>query len=144
MAKWQSLRACKPADFAMATFMNSIGSSGPSVTLGERRFGERLKTLLEDDYFCWHNVPVGPKRQYPDFVLLHPRRGLLFFEVKDWRLDAIHAITKHSMEIHMGEGGVKTAENPLEQARGYTMTIVNKLSAADTGSFTGLQARAKH
>jgi hypothetical protein len=112
----------------MATFVNSIGSGGMSATPGERRFGERLKTLLEDDYICWHNVPVGPRRHYPDFVLLHPGRGLLVFEVKDWRLDAIHAITKHSVEIHMAEGGIKTVENPLEQARGYTMTIVNKLS----------------
>lgn len=108
--------------------MNTIGSGAQSVTPGERRFGERLRCLLEDDYLCWHNVPVGPRRQYPDYVVLHPRRGLLVFEVKDWRLDAIHAITKHSLEIHMAEGNVKTLENPLEQARGYAMTIVNKLS----------------
>lgn len=112
----------------MATFLNSIGSGSQACTPGERRFGERLRTLLEDDYLCWHNVPVGPKRQYPDYVVLHPGRGLLVFEVKDWRLEAIHAITKHSVEIHTANGAVKTVENPLEQARGYAMTIVNKLS----------------
>ncbi len=44
-------------------------------TPGERRFAERLEKLLEDDYLCWSNVPVGPKARYPDFVVLHPRRG---------------------------------------------------------------------
>lgn len=112
----------------MARFLNSIGSGGQAATSGERRFGERLRTLLEDDYLCWHNVPVGFERRYPDFVVLHPRRGLLVFEVKDWKLETIHAITKHSVEIHTSEGALKTVENPLEQARGYCMTIVNKLS----------------
>lgn len=56
----------------MARFINSIGSGGQAVTPGERRFGERLRTLLEEDYLCWHDVPIGPARQHPDFVLLHP------------------------------------------------------------------------
>ncbi|WP_239664843.1 hypothetical protein [Stutzerimonas stutzeri] len=33
-------------------------------TPGERRFAERLEKLLEDDYLCWSNVPVGPKARY--------------------------------------------------------------------------------
>jgi len=112
----------------MARFLNSIGSGGQVATSGERRFGERLRTLLEDDYLCWHNVPVGFARRYPDFVVLHPGRGLLVFEIKDWKLETIHAITKHSVEIHTPEGALKTKVSPLEQARGYCMAIVNKLS----------------
>lgn len=49
-------------------------------TTGERRFAERLDKLLEDDYLCWYNVPIGPKVRYPDFVVLHPRRGVLVLE----------------------------------------------------------------
>ncbi len=113
----------------MGQFLNPIGSNSGTLPPGERRFGERLKTLLEEDYLCWHNVPVGPSRQYPDYVMLHPRRGLWVFEVKDWRLEAFHAITKHSVELHVPDGGIKTLANPLEQARGYCMTIVNKLSS---------------
>jgi hypothetical protein len=33
-----------------------------AATSGERRFVERLQTLLEEDYLCWFDVPVGPKR----------------------------------------------------------------------------------
>ena len=54
----------------MGLFINSIGGDGIKPTPGERRFGERLRTLLEDDYLCWHNVPIGPLRQHPDFVVL--------------------------------------------------------------------------
>jgi len=60
----------------MASLIPSMGSctfdSG-----GERRFAERLEAKLEDDYLCWYNVPVGPSTRHPDFIVLHPRRGLL-------------------------------------------------------------------
>lgn len=55
------------------------------MTQGERRTAERLEQKLDDDYLVWYDVPVGPKHSHPDFVVLHPRRGLLILEVKDWR-----------------------------------------------------------
>jgi hypothetical protein len=55
----------------------------------ERRFAARLRQFLEDDYLCWYNVPLGPKHRHPDFVILHPGRGLLVLEIKDWTLDTI-------------------------------------------------------
>ncbi len=112
----------------MATFLNSIGSGGQLVTSGERRFGERLRALLEEDYLCWHDVPIGPVRQHPDFVVLHPGRGLWVFEVKDWRLENLRMIGNVQVDLISPEGSVKTVANPLEQARAYCMTIVNKLS----------------
>ncbi|MFZ4597862.1 MAG: 3'-5' exonuclease [Terrimicrobiaceae bacterium] len=112
----------------MATFLNSIGCGGQSVTPGERRFGERLRTLLENDYLCWHDVPVGPVRQHPDFVVLHPGRGLWVFEVKDWRIETLRMIGNVHVDLITPEGAVKTVANPIEQARAYCMTIVNKLS----------------
>ena len=45
----------------MAQFINSFEK--PGVTPGERRFGCRLREFLENDYLCWHNVPVGTLRQ---------------------------------------------------------------------------------
>jgi superfamily I DNA/RNA helicase len=47
--------------------------------------------------------------------------------VKDWKLDTIRCIDKISAQIHVN-GAVKTVANPLEQARQYTMTVVNKLA----------------
>ncbi|MEE4463987.1 NERD domain-containing protein, partial [Azotobacter chroococcum] len=49
-------------------------------TPGERRLAERLEKKLEDDYLCWFNIPVGPKALQPDFVVLHPQRGVLVLE----------------------------------------------------------------
>lgn len=59
------------------------------MTGGERRVAQRLIEKLEDDYLCWYDVPIGSKSQHPDFIILHPRRGLLVLEVKDWKLDTI-------------------------------------------------------
>jgi hypothetical protein len=112
----------------MATFLNAIGSGSMQVTPGERRFGERLRTLLEDDYLCWHDVPVGPLRQHPDFIVLHPHRGLWVYEVKDWKLDSLRMIGNHEVELITPDGAVKTIANPIEQARAYCLAIVNKLS----------------
>jgi hypothetical protein len=69
------------------------------MTSGERRFASRLETHLEDDYLCWYDVPVGPAGAHPDFVILHPRRGILILEVKDWRLSGIHAFGKTSVTL---------------------------------------------
>ena len=91
-------------------------------TSGERRFAERLDKLLEDDYLCWHNVPVGPRVRYPDFVALHPRRGVLVLEVKDWKLTTIHRADKSCVELLTNEG-LKRATNPLTQARVYALEL---------------------
>lgn len=109
----------------MARFLNPIGAG---ATPGERRLAERLRTFLEDDYLCWYNVPVGPVRQYPDFIVLHPGRGIWVLEVKDWKLDQLRMIGSVDVELITPEGAVKTLANPLEQARQYCMTVVNKLS----------------
>lgn len=95
-------------------------------TRGEARFAERLEKKLEDDYLCWHDVPVGPANAHPDFVVLHPRRGLLVLEIKDWRLDNIKSITKHDVSL-LTNAGLKHKPNPLEQARQYTHAVVNAL-----------------
>ncbi len=110
----------------MAKLINPITNGRRDVTPGERRFAKRLETLLEDDYLCWFNVPIGPARHYPDFLILHPSRGLLLLEVKDWKLETIRRIDKISAELCV-DGAVKTVANPLEQARSYTLTVVNKL-----------------
>jgi hypothetical protein len=93
-----------------------------SATSGERRFGQRLEALLEDDYLCWFNVPIGRRYQHPDFVVLHPRRGLLVLEVKDWKLDNIISINPDTVSL-MTLGGLKEQLHPLAQARQYAHAI---------------------
>lgn len=96
------------------------------MTPGERRLAERLEQKLDDDYLLWYDVPVGPKRSHPDFVVLHPRRGLLILEVKDWRLDTIRQASKGNWEI-LADGVPKTVINPAEQARQHAHQVVDAL-----------------
>ena len=96
------------------------------MTAGERRLAERLEKKLDDDYLLWYDVPVGPKQSHPDFVVLHPRRGILILETKDWRLETIQRATRQAWEIIPG-GDVKVVINPLAQARHCAIQVVNAL-----------------
>ena len=87
---------------------------------------ERLEQKLDDDYLLWYDVPVGPKYSHPDFVVMHPRRGLLVLEIKDWRLATIRTVDKETWEI-IPDGIPKDVINPLEQARQYAHQVVNSL-----------------
>jgi hypothetical protein len=95
---------------------------------GERRFARLLETVLEDDYLCWHNVPIGPARLHPDFIILHPQRGLIILEVKDWRCNSIQKIDPYVATILTNDGLV-AQKNPLEQARGYALAVVDILKS---------------
>jgi len=66
---------------------------------GERRFARRLESHLEADYLCWYEMPVGKRQRYSDFIILHPRRGLLLLEVKDWKLETIRKIDRVTVTL---------------------------------------------
>lgn len=110
----------------MATLIPSYSTCASRMTPGERRFAQRLEAKLEDDYLCWFDVPIGQSMRHPDFVVLHPKRGLLILEVKDWKLDTIQSITKSDVSLLTPKGLVH-APNPLEQARQYAHAVVNVL-----------------
>jgi len=96
------------------------------MTSGERRLAERLEQKLDDDYLMWYDVPVGPKRTHPDFVIIHPRRGILILETKDWKLETIRKANRQCWEI-VPEGQLKVEKNPLEQARHCAIQVVRAL-----------------
>lgn len=89
---------------------------------GERRVFEALARQLEDDYTIWHNVPIMGSSREPDFVILHPQRGLLILEVKDWRLASIRDANPMRVELQTERGPV-TVVHPLSQARAYALDI---------------------
>jgi hypothetical protein len=111
----------------MATVIPALSTCVARMTQGERRLAERFEQKLDDDYLVWYDVPVGPKHAHPDFVILHPRRGLLILEVKDWRLETVRKANKLTWEILAG-GAPKNVPNPVEQARHYAHQVVDALS----------------
>jgi hypothetical protein len=110
----------------MATLIPAIGSCRHRMTEGERRLADRLESKLEDDYLVWFDVPVGPKQSQPDFVLLHPRRGLLILENKHWHVETVQSATRQYFEI-LVDGQTKVVINPLAQARHCAIQVVNQL-----------------
>jgi hypothetical protein len=113
----------------MATLIPALGSCVSRMTAGERRTAERLEDKLDVDYLLWYDVAVGPKHQHPDFVVMHPRRGILILEVKDFLLgknSTVISANKQTWDIH-GDYGPKTIPNPLEQARQYAQAVADAL-----------------
>jgi superfamily I DNA/RNA helicase len=115
------------------------------MTPGERRTAERLEQKLDAGDLLWYDVAVGPRHQHPDFVVMHPRRGILILEVKDFRLSTLIQAHKQTCDIH-GEPGPKTLPNPLERARQYAHQVVDALErdpqlVQPEGRHKGKQAR---
>ena len=115
----------------MAKLFPVLSSVARRMTGGERRFASRLETHLEDDYLCWYDVPVGPAGAHPDFIILHPRRGILILEVKDWRLSSIQAFGKTSVTL-VTEKGLKHTLGLLLDGKELTSisTILDRSYAA--------------
>ncbi len=110
----------------MATLIPALSACTSRMTSGERRLAQRLEDKLDDDYLLWYDVPMGPKNAHPDFCVMHPRRGILVLEVKDWKLSTIQQADKQTWEI-IPDGIPKSVINPLEQARQYAHQVVNAL-----------------
>jgi len=106
----------------MASLIPTRGSCAARMTGGERRLAERLEQKLEDDYVVWYDVPIGLKQRHPDFVILHPRRGLLVLEVKDWKADTIQQADRTQFTLVTARGLVKE-NNPLLQARACALEV---------------------
>lgn len=75
---------------------------------------------------CWYDIPLGGKRRYPDFIILHPARGLLFLEVKDWKASSIKRISHSEVDL-LTSTGLKTTVNPIEQARQCSYQVLQVL-----------------
>lgn len=125
----------------MAQLIPNLSTCLSRMTSGEKRLARRFEAFLEEDYLCWYDIPVGRRRRYPDFIVLHPSRGLLFLEVKDWKLDTIKKISKSRVELLTDNGRV-TVSNPIEQVRQCAYQVINQLELDDqlvnqSGDYTG-------
>lgn len=110
----------------MAALIPALGACVGRMTSGERRLAERLEHKLDADYLLWYDVPVGPQQLHPDFIILHPQRGLLILEVKDWSLRTVRCASRGRWTILVG-GEEKCVQSPFEQARHYAEAVVDLL-----------------
>jgi Nuclease-related domain/UvrD-like helicase C-terminal domain/AAA domain len=110
----------------MATLIPALSSCVSRMTGGERRLAQRLEDKLDAEYLLWYDVPIGAKHSHPDFVVLHPYRGLLILEVKDWKLATIQQADKETWVI-LDNGVPKHVPSPLLQARHYVHEVINAL-----------------
>ncbi len=117
------------SDSHLAQIIPNRNTCLPRMTAGERRFVHRLEDKLEDDYLVWYDVPVGPKQRHPDFLILHPSRGFLILEVKDWKLETVVEFDRMSVTLATDRGLVH-AISPLAQARSYANEL-NRVLQSD-------------
>lgn len=93
---------------------------------GEKRVLDALACHLEDDYAVWHNISIMGSGREPDFVILHPRRGLLILEVKDWKRQTI--VEANPMQVQLRtDAGIVHSDHPVAQARGYMLDLIHQL-----------------
>ncbi|MDQ6995408.1 MAG: 3'-5' exonuclease [Mariprofundaceae bacterium] len=97
------------------------------MTRGEIQVAFRLQKFLPDDCLVWYDIPIGAKRRYPDFIILHPKKGLLLLEVKDWQPKSVKNISKRSVKLATQNGSV-VKNHPLEQVRGCAHALINMLA----------------
>ncbi|KAF7599388.1 MAG: hypothetical protein CGU28_10840 [Candidatus Dactylopiibacterium carminicum] len=127
----------------MATLIPAYSTCTGRMQPGERRVAQRLEAKLEDDYLCWYDVPLGNHRNdHPDFIILHPRRGILILEVKDWKPGTLQAMTKTDATI-LTDTGVKHVPNLKEQARHYAQAVARVLERDPQLVFTSGREQGK-
>lgn len=110
----------------MAVFPQGKTRVRERANAGEKRVLDALSRHLEDDYAVWHNIPIMGSGHEPDFVILHPQRGLLILEVKDWKRQTIAEANTMLVELRTAHGSTNV-EHPVSQARGYMLDLVHHL-----------------
>lgn len=95
------------------------------MTAGERQVARVLLDSLEDDCLVWYDLFPG-ERRYPAFIVLHPERGLLFLEVRDWRAATLKRMSRTTCTLETDEGRREVA-HPLELARQCAQRVLKDL-----------------
>lgn len=117
---------CAQGDFNVAIFPQGKTRVRERANASEKRVLDALARHLEDDYAVWHNIPIMGSGREPDFVILHPQRGLLVLEVKDWKRRTI--VDANTMLVQLDTPhGITHTDHPVAQARGYMLDLIHQL-----------------
>ena len=98
------------------------------TTDGERQVYQFLSTVAKPDsrFISWYTPDIDGKE--PDFIMFYDEVGLVVFEVKDWTLRQIRDANPNVFNLEIG-GDITQRENPLHQARGYFLRLMEKIEA---------------
>ncbi|GAB3374172.1 3'-5' exonuclease [Azotobacter armeniacus] len=110
----------------MAVLIPPLSACLSRMTAGQRRVARVLQDSLADDCLVWYDIRPGRARCHSDFIVLHPGRGLLFLEVRDWTAGSIKRISLSTCTLETAEGCHEVA-HPLAQARHCALQVVNDL-----------------
>lgn len=108
-----------------------------SATNGERKLHEIFKDLYDndEDVHVWYEPPPVTVRdnignhikKFTDFIIFHPKFGILNLEVKDWPLNHINKISHNKWDIISRHNKIISKENPFEQSRRCAYGIKERL-----------------
>jgi len=87
---------------------------------GEKYFKEKICSSNIFDGWTLYEQPIL-NSMHPDFILLHPEKGVLIVEVKDWHLRP-PAYSNDGMVL--GSHGKYINKNPISQVRAYKDMIL--------------------
>ena len=88
----------------------------PTLTPGERKILEKLKTLYREakqEGILYIQPRI--RNMEPDFILIDRKRGVALLEVKDWGIAYINRVDRRKVELNDG----KTVDNPLFKTNRY-------------------------
>jgi len=105
----------------------------PTTSTAERRLYEGFLEQLPDDYVVYHSVDWvlsghgTPEQGEADFVIAHPRDGMLVLEAKGGRMRYEPSMRRWFQSGRSGEHALK--EDPFHQARDEMHSLVKILRA---------------
>jgi len=110
----------------MAQFPQGLGQVWQRCNAGQRRLLAQLKRCLGDEHLVWHDLPLAPGGQRPDFVLLSPRQGLLLLQLKDWTRSQLLDADRDELTLHAGPRPL-TVVHPLHTAQVQARAVAQAL-----------------
>lgn len=93
---------------------------GEEITEGGQYFREIVRISKQFSGWTLYEQPMLNSMQ-PDFILVHPKQGILIIEVKDWHLKSPEYM-KHAQV--QGANGNYFTDNPVDQVTAYKDLIL--------------------
>lgn len=96
--------------------LHIIPADLPTLTSGERRILEKVKTLYSREHHeAYLYVQPRIKNLEPDFILIDSVKGVSIIEVKDWSISYLEEMNRRQVQLRGGE----KVDNPIFKCNQY-------------------------